>query len=424
MTYPSKIETLSLDHWYTIGDLHGNTLKLIYFMVSIGAVTMTKEDYEAYALLYSTYTPPDKAKFDDMEALLKKATVVPGASIRLIGDIFADRAYDDGTMSSAVYEFKTTAGLIETILSNHDAIFILQMELAIYYATHDDNQRIIDFDANRFITAFHTPLTIPLDETNPEHAEQINYFYRSILGLRASLLHGIITPQTLVKQYNEFKNTLKIFSYDYPAELNGEPVLYAHAPVSKQSIKILMGEDNSTANTDHEMTPLIDKANAVLADHAKGNNINLILLDKSKEDTFLMQLIENQLDPNDNDIRQIHGHVPTIFGKRKSLDTTCGKATTWGGYAAGDLTYTKTCKTPELAKKAYAEKEAEVAKAKAAAELAEKANAQGVGSSSEVRFTRSMKRATGSNPVVSNDENKNTDNNNNSNKGKKQRQEK
>jgi hypothetical protein len=377
MKYPSTIETLSLDQWYTIGDLHSNPLKLLYFMIHVGAASMNAEDYEAYAKLYASYPPPDKNQFEDMEALLVKVNFMPGASIRLIGDVFADRGRDDAAVVSLIYRFKKAGGLMEIMLSNHDGIFIPHMEAAIYQATHNEKGEETPFDQNKFITTFNKDINTPVALDDPEYTVKINYFYRSIIGLQASLKEGIITPAALIQQYNTYKNTLKVFSYDYPEELNGEPVEYGHSAFSKLNVifiaqqirKFLVPEFTASLDakikellektkkgelTDKDILPLIKKINEVLSERAQKDNIHKLLLTEEGKETDLSYLIANLTDPNDNDICQTHGHTTKVFGKRNTLDSVCGQEVSPGNFATAHLPYTKTYKTPELAKTAYA----------------------------------------------------------------------
>ncbi|MFI4956754.1 MAG: hypothetical protein ACHQAX_06065 [Gammaproteobacteria bacterium] len=383
MSYPSKVQAIDIEQWHTIGDLHGNPLKLLHFMIAIGAALMQEEDYKAYAELYLSYTPPDKDKFNAMEALLNKITVVKDASVRQIGDEFADRGRDDGLMTSLIHKFMNKGGIFESILSNHVQVFLVHIEFAIYVAKHyrqasNDGSPLNDDPASfnsRFITAFNSPITALLSETNPREAAQVNIFYRSVLGLRKSLDARVIKPETLLEQYSGYIKTLKMFSYDYPEELNGEPVTYSHAGISRVNILDLaqmfnkflpendrIKRDANVVPTNKCMPPIIDKLNQVMATQADKNALCELLVDSNGNGTYLSDIIDNREDPNDDAIFNNHGHHSEAFGKRITLDTFAGRELPQGGFMRSDhqhtcdIHYTKTYKSPELAQRAYAKR--------------------------------------------------------------------
>ena len=51
----------------TIGDLHGNTLKLIYFLIKEGIVEMSEKDYESLVKLYDSIPDLSKEQFKEMK---------------------------------------------------------------------------------------------------------------------------------------------------------------------------------------------------------------------------------------------------------------------------------------------------------------------------------------------------------------------
>src|SRR5262245_54716215 len=83
----------------TLGDLHGNAMKLLYSLVRHGYINAIKDDYNAFCKLYikapHTLTLNDINNFN---ALLDKMAMNPqaqGCLVRLIGDVLADRGSND-----------------------------------------------------------------------------------------------------------------------------------------------------------------------------------------------------------------------------------------------------------------------------------------------------------------------------------------
>ncbi|OGT65329.1 MAG: hypothetical protein A3J38_05940 [Gammaproteobacteria bacterium RIFCSPHIGHO2_12_FULL_45_9] len=178
LSYPAPQPGIAADDTkigFTIGDLHGNTLKLLGFLVVNGLVTISEEDYQQFTRVYfdtvrqlywkptedgktiltfdsqgdvfsqttedgkpaqANYDPvppfPDEAaKLAHFDAILSRIqwTAPPRTVIRLIGDSLADRGSSDiftlQFFAWLLQQASTNNCTIEDIFSNHNFEFLL-----------------------------------------------------------------------------------------------------------------------------------------------------------------------------------------------------------------------------------------------------------------------------------------------------------
>jgi hypothetical protein len=316
--------------WSTVGDLHGNFMCFLYFAVARGAMKISLEDYHELAVIYNNWSESkdldtrrqQKATFNELVA---KIEVAPQAKLRLIGDELDDRGQDDALTLEPLAGFKEKGGIYETILSNHTAGFILCIEEAIQKATINGV-----FNEEKFKKDFIAQQTF-IQKLQPEAAN-------SFANLQYSLEHGIISVKDLLEKYNSHKSTFKAFSYDY--DVRGKIMIYSHAPMGRAMIcavalgmiRYLNDEEKNTVNamvtkfdaqeevTDNDMPPIIDAINRVVALKAQSNTLSDII----NKESALYDAVENRKNPKDN-MNNTHGHDPTEFRGRISLDSFCGK---------------------------------------------------------------------------------------------------
>ena len=137
--YPHPIRSYLPHQEVTMGDLHGSALKMLYFLVKEGLVTMPEEDYRAFAESYRglkgeagsvapILTPEQVEK---VESLINKIEVKKGGpKIRLIGDETGDRGKND--LINLLLLHKVKQGQIahgendrlEIMVSNHGLEFM------------------------------------------------------------------------------------------------------------------------------------------------------------------------------------------------------------------------------------------------------------------------------------------------------------
>jgi hypothetical protein len=128
-----------INYHYThvsVGDLHGNALKLIYTLIEEGVLELSEEEQESSAHIYiklrDIYNKPinelrvdDLAKFQD---IINKAKVNKNKAVTLIGDELADRGNNDYFTLLVLQKLKEEQVNIEIMLSNHSVEFIRDYE--------------------------------------------------------------------------------------------------------------------------------------------------------------------------------------------------------------------------------------------------------------------------------------------------------
>ncbi|KTD61130.1 Dot/Icm T4SS effector Wip [Legionella spiritensis] len=113
----------------TIGDLHGNALKLLYFLISNDVITVSRENYRRFVAIYGKnpekLTEKDLVLFHDM---LDAASVNTRHKIRFLGDDLCDRGMND-YYTLSIYKKLDTAGVaFDIVLSNHGHFFLTALE--------------------------------------------------------------------------------------------------------------------------------------------------------------------------------------------------------------------------------------------------------------------------------------------------------
>lgn len=129
----------------TIGDLHGNALKLLHLLIQEGIFLMTPAQYQEFVMLYQI--PADEisiAQLEKLENLIKNLqTPHPEIFIRLIGDERFDRGNNDYFIDLILKKMHNSHISYEILLSNHGARSIKQMEsLHLSTSFYDDFEEL------------------------------------------------------------------------------------------------------------------------------------------------------------------------------------------------------------------------------------------------------------------------------------------
>lgn len=129
----------STEDCQTIGDLHGNALKLLNFLIMRGAAKFgSEDDYELFRQIYNT--PIDKwdlATKKKFEGLLGRLQISPKANIRLLGDDLADRGENDYMTLALINHLVAKGANVEIMMSNHTALFVNKHEVGQKYSDID-----------------------------------------------------------------------------------------------------------------------------------------------------------------------------------------------------------------------------------------------------------------------------------------------
>ena len=115
----------------TIGDLHGNVMKLIFTLVKEGVIELSKADYKELLELYRTpigdFYESDFKRFSEIIDDIVVHCPEQG-KVRLIGDDLADRGLGDHFTLYFLKKLHKANLQFEILHSNHGAEFLLHYQ--------------------------------------------------------------------------------------------------------------------------------------------------------------------------------------------------------------------------------------------------------------------------------------------------------
>lgn len=191
---------------FTFGDLHGNTIKLIYTLILQGAITATEAQYNELYRLYTAINTDDyenadasRTRFAQFQTALNALEFHnTGNFFRLIGDTLADRGANDYLTLLVLQKLRQNNIPYEINLSNHDMEFITWAETK---------------GQNRWpkIYSFQKP---------------------SLENLKLCIRKGILTKEKILQLYHQtISPYLRLHSMDTAGTAR-----YSHAPTLLQSV--------------------------------------------------------------------------------------------------------------------------------------------------------------------------------------------
>jgi WipA-like, phosphatase domain len=196
--YPEKINSNYGE--YTVGDLHGNGLFLLHFLIRIGIIQeISHEDYDWFVNFYNKY--PDQISREDFERfnrIIDSTKVDNSKFVRFLGDIVADRGHNDYFVLKILHHLHLAVVKYEIILSNHGSEFIVMRQGGLFARDYD-------------------PITIKADHVN------------SCLMLFDAEKNNLIDGSKVKEFIDEaYLPKIKAVSYD---KSNLGITVYTHAPV-------------------------------------------------------------------------------------------------------------------------------------------------------------------------------------------------
>jgi hypothetical protein len=201
--YPKEIAAHAPDVEVTIGDLHGNALKLLNFLIRNDVVKIPEKEYQLFVAIYkknpNELTSKDLALF---HIILNTAQINRGHKIRFLGDDLCDRGMND-YYTLAIYKRLDTASVpFEVVLSNH---------------------------GNFFLTAYERPEQS--FSYNPYGEGENESLVQSMLHLGTIIDRGLVDKKEVLDIIqNHYLKHLVLPGYTLTSAKN-EITLYSHAPV-------------------------------------------------------------------------------------------------------------------------------------------------------------------------------------------------
>src|SRR3990170_6871307 len=113
--YPESISSNPNGSTVTFGDMHGNTMKLLWNLIQEGVIKIGSQEFDQ---MWKAYRENDVETFI---SLIDRIDVVrPDLKVRLIGDVFADRGQNDYFTLKVLEKLHQGGVKPEIIYSNHD----------------------------------------------------------------------------------------------------------------------------------------------------------------------------------------------------------------------------------------------------------------------------------------------------------------
>lgn len=240
---PDKSHPADSKNQLTIGDLHGNALKLIYFLVRQNVITLDEKLYPELVRIYklpaNDLTKEDLASFN---SIIASITALPVGSVRLIGDELCDRGSNDYFTLKVLERLNDLNVPIEILVSNHSNDFMDQFE------TQDE---FINFRLDYLIS-------------------------HSMTSLQTLISKGLVERKTIDGIVNQhIVPAVKALSYTLDKE-NNKITLYSHAAVDLSVIASLAKKLEVTYCDDSvlHLAQTIDFINAKITLHLRNHTLN------------------------------------------------------------------------------------------------------------------------------------------------------
>lgn len=297
----------------TLGDLHGNAQKLMYFLVKNNMAGISERDYGQFVKIYKT--SPDQLTARDIlifNRIISSLNFSKKYKLRILGDDLSDRGMNDYYTLKIFQAMDEASVDFEIVLSNHNKFFIDAFER---------EEQSFDY--------------------NPYGEGQYEDVVQSMLNLGKIITRNLINHQEVIDivENNYFKH-LVLPSITVNKEKN-EITVYTHAPIDLNIIEALAKDldieySNQTLDDMAESIKQINnKIHSWIIDKKLITNY-IALREKYKEASTLSPLFQilwnrnysilncdNEIEDRNYTINYVHGHdsLPNMV----NLDNMFGK---------------------------------------------------------------------------------------------------
>lgn len=352
-TYPQLILNLSKEYEVTIGDLHGNAIKAIYFLVQTGVMVL-EQGQKDYQRLYAIYKAQEREnvtlpnyqltikgkkgqklstkQYHEFLSILKRAHLKPISCVNFIGDEFGDRGNSD-TLTALVFEvLKDNAVPYRINVSNHGLVAIKSLKLmAKLKESHRHQIKLLPGQEISLISTL-SDLGISSDYENHHYPKMAQ-----IEKAKKPLLSPDEFCQILDESYYPFLNLIN-YQFDEKDQLN----FITHAPAALKTAYELINLLNEKLGTSLIYEDTSNTKIAKMLDSINDVIIDLILkdeLDNIYDDIPVIDIPDNPFTriawardyhPEESFITSTgkiiintHGHVGEDFAKKiKTINGT------------------------------------------------------------------------------------------------------
>ena len=218
----------------SLGDLHANAVKLLYFLVRHGICQISAEHYTRLVAIYkmpvSSLTEKEIAEFNRLVASMQITN--RSLLVRLIGDELSDRGSNDYFVLKILQKLHQENVNVEVLISNHGVEFVEAYERF----KERDNQ----FEITTLVS--HAP---------------------SLTRMSYLVEKGLVKADEVLEIANQcYKPHLKLISYSLDEKTQGITI-YSHAGIGLESIQALAQKFHIAYKdeTSKQLALTIDKIN-------------------------------------------------------------------------------------------------------------------------------------------------------------------
>jgi len=193
----------------TVGDLHGNAVKLLYILVRHAMINISPEDYKAFVEIYrkdvKALSEQDINALKQIVAKINVNGAAKSSKLSLIGDVLADRGMNDLFTLALLKKLKTENLPVDILISNHDA---------------------------EFLNAY--------EKDKPFNSSMLgNGQAKSAFNLQSLIEKGLIARKEIVEMVeSSYKPNLKLIQYSLN-ETQDRITIYSHAAIGVKNIQIM-----------------------------------------------------------------------------------------------------------------------------------------------------------------------------------------
>ncbi|HAF88118.1 MAG TPA: hypothetical protein DCG13_06075 [Legionellales bacterium] len=234
----------------TLGDLHGNAMKLLYMLVEHGVISELSEDtYRELVRIYLAHLDEDqryhypnidgiiKAELiekdlEQFKTIIKGLKINPNCLIRLIGSELCDKGNNDYFTMLILEKLRIEKVPVKILLSNHSLQYIEMYEKIKKLIKKNTNLNSVAKDLQSTINNIGM-MNSPFHSKNVEPGEQAH----SLQALGRIFAKGwvdLTAITTFVEQ--TYYEQLELISYSISRDKQ-EITLYTHAPIGLETIK-------------------------------------------------------------------------------------------------------------------------------------------------------------------------------------------
>ncbi len=212
--FPTKLYTYQNPDEFTcfvFPDLHGNTVKLLWYLLFAGIILLDEQDYYKFKQAYDAYDPADRqtapAITITIENIINNIEILhANTGFLLLGDDVAERGKNDHFTILLYVKIHKLNIHYHVLYSNHNHWFIQAMESLL---KHKGDFSKVSININ------------PLVYTKQQGQSLVNMF--------TSIHLGITSYGELLEFYNIYRTHLKLISVEQLTD--GRPLIYTHAVI-------------------------------------------------------------------------------------------------------------------------------------------------------------------------------------------------